>query len=114
VTITLSCRPITSRSLEVAESPMVQSPGAQVIYALDVTNIGSSPSSSAVSARNISTGQTVTAQVLSGVASAANNIITLPTLKSLVAGNEYQLDIQFTLTGSATPLERFLRVICRD
>lgn len=110
--VSLTLRDITSRDLSVKESPVYQTEGEQIVYALTTTNIGSSPSSITVTAKNLSSGgQNVTANVLSGSASVSSDVITLPTILNLVKREIYQIKIQFTLSGIATPLVRYLRII---
>lgn len=110
VSVALTLRPVTDRSLEVKESPVAQSPDEQVVYALTTTNVGSSHSSPSATAKNLTTGKTVTSQVLSGSASASSDVITLPTVQSLIAGNLYQIEIKFTISG--TVFERYLKIRC--
>ena len=112
MSVALTLRPVSDSSLDVKESPVSQSPDEQIIYALTTTNIGSSPTSPAVTATNITTGKTVTAQVLSGSASVSSDVITLPTVQNLAANNLYRIDIQFTI--SSVIYERHLKIFCKD
>ena len=111
MSVPLTLRPVSDSSLEVKESPVTQSPDGQIIYALTTTNIGSSPSSALVTAKNLTTDKTVTGQILSGSVSISGDVITLPTVQSLVANNLYQIEIQFTI--SSVVYERYLRIRCQ-
>jgi hypothetical protein len=112
--VALTCRPVSDPSLQVVQSPVVQSPDEVVTYALTTTEIGSSPTSPAVAAKDLTDNQTVTAQVLTGSASVSGDIITLPTVGGLIVGHLYRIDIQFTISGAGGPFERQLRIKCRD
>lgn len=80
---------------------LAQGADESIAYTLTTTPWGSSPGSVSVKAYNVTAGGTdVTATVLSGSASVASNVITLPTLASLTAGNLYRLEIKFTCSGN--------------
>jgi hypothetical protein len=83
---------------EVNESPLVQGADEQIVYELTTTPWGSSPSAVAVKAFDVTSGSytDVTAAVTSGSASVADDIITLPAVKSLTAGNVYKIEVKFT------------------
>ena len=94
---------------EVVESRLTQGADESIPYALTTTNWGSSPTNVAVVAKNVTAGNTdVTATVLSGAASVSGDVITLPTLISLTAGNLYRIEVKFTI--SSTIFEAFLLV----
>ena len=52
----------------------------------------------------------MTTTVLSGSASATGDVITLPKVKSLTLGHLYRIEVQFTVTGSATPFEAYVQI----
>lgn len=90
---------MTSR--EVAEGEQVQGIDEQIVYTLTTTNWGSSPSSPAVVAKDLTLGEVdVSTTVLSGTASVAGDVITLPTLKNLTRDHRYRVEIKFT-SGSS-------------
>lgn len=68
----------------------------ECIYSVNVANWGSSPSSPTVVVKD-EDGADVTGDVTSGSASAAGNVITLPTIKSLTLATMYRVEVQFTL-----------------
>jgi len=70
----------------------------EIVYGLTTTPWGSSPSSPAVVAYDITDGgkTNVSDTVLEGVVSASGDVITLPKIKSLTAGNQYRIEILFT------------------
>ena len=98
---------MNSKSREVVESPLTQGTDEQVVYTLDTTNWGGSPTSVSVVAKD-GNGNDVTATVLSGSASVASDTITLPTLQNLIANAVYRIEILHTIGGSV--FEAFLIV----
>lgn len=108
MTVGLTLRSVSDDSLEVKESPLTQSPDEAIVYTVTTTNVVSSPTSPAATAKNLTTGKTVTSAVLSGSASASSDVITLPTVQNLIDGNLYQIDVQFTV--SSTTYERYIRI----
>jgi len=100
-----------SNILEVAEGLQYQSADEQLVYTVTTTNWVSAPTSPSVKAYNETTGgDEVTGTVLTGSASAASDVITLPTLKSLTRGHIYRVEVQWTFSGSV--YEAFFRVQC--
>ena len=88
-------------TLEVTEGRKVQSTDEQIAYTIDVSNVGSSPTSPTAKAYDLTTGYNeVTSTVLSGSCSVTGNVITTPTVKSLTAGHLYRVEVQFTVSGS--------------
>lgn len=112
MTVSLTVRNIKDPSLEVAESPVSQSPDASIVYVLDVSEAGDNPTAPAVVGRNLSTGQIVTAQILTGSPSVSDNLITLPACADLIINQPYQLDMLFTISGST--FERYVKIRCKD
>jgi hypothetical protein len=53
----------------------------------------------------------VTSTVLSGSASVAGDVITLPTVKSLTEGHRYRIEVKFTVSGSV--MEAFFIVVAQ-
>ena len=100
-----------SNILEVAEGMQYQSADEELVYTVTTTNWVSSPTGPSAKAYDETTGGTeVTATVLSGSASAADDVITLPVLKSLTAGHRYRVEVAWTVSGSV--YEAFFRVQC--
>ena len=96
---------------EIVEGKLYQGVDEQIIYSLTTTPWGSSPASVSVKAYDASDGYAdVTATVLSGSVSVAGDIITLPKVKSLTLGHLYRIEVQFTVTGSATPFEAYVQI----
>ena len=81
----------------VTEGTQKQGADEEIIYSLTTTNWGSSPTSPAVVAKDVSDDYTdVSSTVLSGSPSVSGDVITLPTVKSLTAGHIYRIEIKFT------------------
>jgi len=98
-------------SREVVEGKLYQGIDEQIVYSLTTTPWGSSPSGVSVKAYDASDGYAdVTTTVLSGSASATGDVITLPKVKSLTLGHLYRIEVQFTVTGSATPFEAYVQI----
>lgn len=90
---------MTPESRMITESPLYQGVDEQIAYALATTPWGSSPTSPAVILKDRS-GTDVSATYLSGTPTVSGNVITTPTVQSLVAGSQYRLEIQFTVSGN--------------
>jgi len=102
-------RPI---SREVAEGKLYQGVDEQIVYSLTTTPWGSNPTSTvSVKAYDVTDSYAeVTGTVLSGSASVSDDVITLPKVKSLTLGHLYRIEVQFTVTGSATPFEAYIQI----
>ena len=87
-----------SEQREVNESPLVQGADEVIVYELTTTPWGSAPGAVAVKAFEVTGGSysDVSAAVTSGSAAVADDIITLPAIRSLTAGNLYRVEVQFT------------------
>ena len=87
--------------LQVEETGLKQGADEQIAYTLTTTPWGTSPSSVSVTAYDKSNEYAdVSSTVLSGSASATNDVITTPVVKSLTAGNDYRIEIKFTTGGN--------------
>ena len=97
---------------EINESPLVQGADEIITYQLTTTPWGSTPSSISVKAYKITGGGNtdVTSTVLSGSAAAVGDVITLPILQALTKGEEYQIEIKFSVAGNT--LECYMVVDC--
>jgi hypothetical protein len=84
---------------EIKESPWEQGRAESRAYSLTVTPWGSSPSSVSVKLYQLPALTDVTAAYLSGSASVTGDVITTPTVASLVAGVTYRMEIKFTVAG---------------
>lgn len=88
-------------TLEVAEGRKTQGPDEQIAYTVTTTNVGSSPSSVAVTAWDLTDdNKVVTGTVLNGSASVSGDVITTPTVQSLTAGRLYRIEVKFTSGGN--------------
>lgn len=86
---------------EVVEGKQYQGTDEVIAYTLDVTNIGSSPTSPSVIVKDVTNGTTVTATVMpTNSPSVGGNVITLSALRSLTAGVLYRVEVQYTLSGN--------------
>jgi len=83
----------------IKESPLYQGEDEEVTYSLTTTPWGSSPTNVAVTVKD-EDDIDVTATVTSGSASVSGDVITLPTIHSLTAGEDYRVEISFTVSGN--------------
>jgi hypothetical protein len=86
---------------QVKEGLLHQGEDEQIAYQITTTPWGSSPTSVAVVAKDVSANYAdVSATVLSGTASATGDVITLPLLKSLTRDHIYRIEVKFTCSGN--------------
>ena len=87
---------------EVAEGKQYQGEDEEVVYTIDVSKWGASPTSPALVVKEITDSYAdVTSTVApTGSASAAANVITLPTIKSLTNSSLYRCEVLFTMAGN--------------
>ena len=85
---------------QVKESPITQGEDEQIAYTLTTTPWGSTPSSVSVVIKTVPGLTDTSATNLTGSASVASDVITTPVIKSLVAGQQYRLEIKFTSSGN--------------
>ena len=95
---------------EVAEGKQYQGEDEEIVYTIDVSKWGDSPTSPSLVVKEITDDyEDVTSTVApSGAASATANVITLPTIKSLTMNRVYQCEILFTMAGNK--LETFFKI----
>lgn len=88
-------------SREVLEGKQYQGEDESIAYTLDVSAIGSSPSSVSVVVKDVTNGTVVTSTVMpTGSPSVSGNVITLPALKLLTAGVLYRVEVMYTISGN--------------
>ena len=86
---------------EVQEGKQYQGVDESIAYTLDVSAIGSSPSSVSVVVKDVTHATVVTSTVMpTGSASVSGNVITLPALKLLTAGVLYRVEVKYTVGGN--------------
>ena len=88
---------------EIVEGLQFQGADEQVVYTLTTTNWGSSPTSTSATIWTANTDETftdVTSTKMTGSTSVSGDIITLPTVISLVAGTLYRVEVKFTVSGN--------------
>ncbi len=90
---------MTTSIREAIKGVLVQGVDEQIAYQVTTTPWGSSPTNVAVVVKN-SAGTDVTATVTSGTASVMGDVITLPVIKSLTAGEVYRVEVKFTVSGN--------------
>lgn len=96
---------------EVVEGRQTQGADETIVYTLDTTNVGGSPSVSAVVVWRESDSTDVTATVMpSGSHSVNGAVITLKPLTALTVGETYRVEVKFTSAGNT--LEHYFRVYC--
>ena len=95
---------------EVLDGKQIQGEDEEVVYTIDVSNWGDSPSSPSFVVKEETDDYTdVTSTVApAGSASASANVITLPTIKNLTAEAIYRAEVKFTLSGNV--LELYIRI----
>jgi hypothetical protein len=92
---------MTVQSREVVEGRRFQGVDEIIVYTLDVSALGSSPTSTSAVVKDTTDGSTVTSTVMpSGSTSVASNVITLPALKLLTANRTYKVEVKYTLSGN--------------
>jgi len=85
----------------VKERDITQGVDEEIVYTLTTTPWGSSPTDVSVKAYDVENShEDVTSTVLSGSSSITGDVITLPTLKSLVANKTYRIEVKFTSGGN--------------
>jgi hypothetical protein len=95
---------------EVVEGPQIQGEDEEIVWTLDITNWGSSPTDISVVVKN-EAGTDVTSSVTTGSPYAASSVyINLPTIHSLTAGVQYRVEVKFTANGQV--FEAFFILIC--
>lgn len=103
----------STNSREVAEGVQYQGVDESIAYTLDVSAIGSSPSSVSVVVKDVTNGTVVTATVMpSGAASVSGNVITLPPLTGLTAGVLYRVEVKYTISNNV--LESYFYVQAQE
>ena len=86
---------------EVLEGKQYQGVDESIAYTLDVSAVGSSPSSVSVVVKDVTNGTVVTSTVMpTGSASVSGNVITLPALKLLTAGVLYRVEVKYTISNN--------------
>lgn len=83
----------------ILESPIYQGVNERVAYRLTTTPWGSSPSSPSVIIKN-NAGTDVTATYTTGSATVSGDVITAPTVHSLVENTWYRFIWRFTISGN--------------
>lgn len=103
----------SSNVREVAEGIQYQGEDESIAYTVDVSAIGSSPSSVSVVVKDVTNGTVVTATVMpTNVPSVDGDVITLSPLKSLTAGVLYRVEVKYTLSGNV--LENYFIVQAQE
>ena len=86
----------------------------EIVYTVDVSNVGSSPTSVGVDVFLMNSPTTsVKATVMpSGSPSVVGNVITLPALKLLTANNTYRVEVKYTIGSSV--VENYFHVMAEN
>jgi len=89
-----------TRLREWVESPLVQGEDESISYLLDVSEWGSDPTGITVVVKD-EDGVDVTGTVTTGSPSQyTETVIQLPFIHSLTAGEQYRVEVKFTLSGN--------------
>ncbi len=97
---------------ELPESPMIQGQREIVIYEIDVTLYGGTPSVGGIQITDMKTNLVVTSTVMpSGSATVVSGIVSLPPIRNLVSNRSYLVEMLVTV-GSNT-FDPFFRIECR-
>ena len=105
---------MTTSIREIKESPIEVGIDERPVFSLTTTPWGSSPSSISVAAYKFDEGAytDVTATVFPiNLPTANGDVVTLSPLTPAASGDEYRIDIKFTVSGSV--LEAYARVFVR-
>ena len=95
---------------EVQEGRLHQGADEIIAYTLDVSAVGSSPSSVSVEVKDVTNGTTATSTVMPTNAPTVNgNVITLSPLKLLAAGTLYRVEVKYVVSGNT--LESYFYVL---
>lgn len=78
----------------IKQSPIYQGENEAVYYTLSTTEWGGSPSAISVVVKL--DGDDVSGNILTGSASVADDVITLPKISGLTNGSHYRLEVKFT------------------
>lgn len=97
---------------EIREGPQEQGTDESIKYTLTTTNLISSPESASATIYSYdgSTYTDVTATNMTGSASISGDVITLPTIHSLVEGTNYRVEVQFVKSGNT--FEYWAYLVC--
>lgn len=94
---------------EVIEGIQYQGEDESIAYTLDVTAVGSSPTSISVEVKDVDADEDVTDEVMPvGGPAATGNVITLPPLTALTAGRLYRVEVKYTVAGNV--LENYVLI----
>jgi len=84
---------------EVVEGPQIQGEDERIVWTLDISPWGSSPSSVSVVIKD-EAGNNVTATKSTGLPVVASaTLINCPVIHSLTAGSQYRVEVKFTASG---------------
>lgn len=89
-----------TKTREVVESPLPQGADEQIVYGVDVTNWGNTPTTTSAKIYQVADDGTltdVTSTKMTGATSVGGNIITLPKISSLTSGNQFRVEVKFTI-----------------
>lgn len=103
---------VTHSTREIAEGTQFQGVDEEITYQIDVSNWGSSPTSVSMVVLDNATRSDVTSVVTTGSISVNGNVITLKTIRSLVAGTTYRVEVKFTISGNV--LEAYMYIQAED
>lgn len=86
----------------IVEGNLYQGADEQIAYTLDVSDVGSSPTSPAVVVKDMSAGGTdvTSTNMPTNSPTVSGNVITLSILKLLVDGTEYRVEVKYTISGN--------------
>ena len=86
---------------EVAEGKQYQGEDESIAYTIDVSAIGSAPSSVSAVVKDVTNGTVVTATVMpTNVPTVSGNVITLSPLKQLTPSVLYRVEVKYTISGN--------------
>lgn len=91
-----------SSNREIVEGRQFQGVDEVIVYSIDVSNWGSSPTNVSIVVKQVSDGADVTSTVMNpNSPSVTTDTITLSALDTLTEGEEYRVEVQFDI-GSDT------------
>lgn len=96
--------------LEVTEGLQFQSTAEELIWAIDTSNRGTPTSPSVASVKDKAGADKKSDVMPSGSASVSGDVISLPKLQDLTAGDRYEIRVTYTISGNKH--ETFIHVAC--
>lgn len=89
-----------SGQLDFEQSPVYLSSLDDIIYTTDTEDYGGSPTDVVTTAKNLTTGETVTSYIINGSPTVSGDIITWPSIEDCVPNQMYGVFQKFTCSSN--------------